>query len=213
MSRRRYDPFLIVLTVALVPLAAVAAASVVFGKEMHILTRDVNSVADVHPLTGALSNLGILAWWTSVSLWLFSAAVHHAARSRTAAWFAFCSGALTAYVAFDDLFEFHERLGPSLGLPERGFYVLLALAAAAYVLGFRTTITRSYGSVFVVAAVLLACSMVIDTLLQRWCWRLDDWGFFIEDSLKWLGIVAWGTYCALRCRSDVLALLRPPGDA
>jgi hypothetical protein len=50
----------------------VAGAGLLIGIDISVLTRDLAAIAGVNPLSGFLSSLGILLWWTSASVWLFA---------------------------------------------------------------------------------------------------------------------------------------------
>lgn len=192
------------LTLALTPLAAVAIATLRFGVAISDVTRDVASIGQLHPLAGILSSLGILLWWTSASLWLFLAAVHRKARSNQAFRFAVASGLLSAYLTFDDLFQFHEALAPRyLGVPEPLAYAALVAVVAAYLFIFRRRLLRSDGAILALAIALLASAMASDLILWRSPWPLGQWARLIEDGLKWSGIVGWCLFCVVRCRAEL----------
>ncbi|MBI2472394.1 MAG: hypothetical protein HYV59_14330 [Planctomycetes bacterium] len=172
------------------------------------MTRDATATVGIHPLTGALSSLGILLWWASASVWLFSAVLHRKFRSHRGFWFAVSSGFLSAYLALDDLFLFHEDLVPTyLGLPEKAMYAVLSLVMAAYLLAFRRLIVQRECLLLLFALSFLACSAFVDVVLEPWILWLEDWRFFIEDGLKWLGIVSWCSFCVVRCRADILSMI------
>lgn len=198
---------------ALLPLALVALLRVVLGIGVQDMTRDVAAIAHIHPLLGALSSVGILLWCSAASIWFFSASIHRKLRDFGAARFCVASGALSAYFAFDDLFQFHEYLAPTyLGLPEPGVYVLLAVVMAAYLWIFRRQWPRADAILLLLALCFLGGSVSIDVLLDRWLWRLDDWKYLIEDGLKWFGILSWLGFCVTRCRGGLLRLLRDGPD-
>ena len=53
---------------ALSVLLAITAASLFLGVSMPNMTRDITAIANVHPLSGVLSNLGILLWCVAATV-------------------------------------------------------------------------------------------------------------------------------------------------
>jgi hypothetical protein len=190
------------LTRALVPSAlllfAVALLSVSRQIPVGMFTRDPTALADMDPLTGVLSNLGVLLWSATAAITLFGAALLKGAQPAQMSRFLFWSGALTLVLTLDDLFQFHEDLAERyLGLKDGTFYLALGLAMIGYLARFRRMILRSgYALVFVFALAFFAFSVAIDSVLDRWLWRLGTWEVFAEDGAKFLGIASWFGYFA-----------------
>lgn len=206
MNRRLYLLFLLTFAPALLLLAVVAGVSLLYGVHIPQMTRDFVELAGIHPLSGALSYIGILLWWTSASIWLFSAAIHWTRQSKKLFGFALFSGLLSAYLTFDDLFCFHEILAPRyLGIPEKLVYVFLAVATAIYLFVFRKLLIQPDGVLLLIALSFLASSVFVDAFLMKRLWNhIGHWCWFIEDGTKWLGIAGWCGFCIARCRKDVL---------
>ena len=106
---------------------------------------------------------------------------------------------------------FHDDLASRIfGLRER--YVMLAYGVllAAYLLRFRKVILRTEWLLLAGALVFFASSIGLDFYDQNNC--LDfvtptescDWIMFVEDSLKFLGIVFWSAWLI---RISYLAIL------
>lgn len=190
------------------PLGAVAAAGLWLDVEVPRLTRDPAVVAEVGPLTGSLSNLGVMLWCASAAIWLFSATLLRARGARADARFALVTGLLTTYLALDDLFLIHEELAPThLGMREGVYVALLVALGLTYVLVFRRRIFQRRAVVLLAALALLATSMLIDALLEPRYWPNGTWTYLVEDGLKWIGIVCWLAFCVAWCRGE---LLTPP---
>ena len=186
------------LTVTYVPstalLVALLIASIYKQIPIGVLTRDPAAVANVHPFTGVLSNLGVLLWCSSAAICLFSGVVLHHTPWTKRCWFLICSALLTLGLLFDDFFLFHEVLAQRyLGLGEKVVYVFLGGVTAAYLLIFRRVILQSEYAVLCLALVFFAISVAIDTLFPRW---LGDWIFLVEDGAKFLGLASWCSYYA-----------------
>ncbi len=193
---------------SLLPLLGIAVARLFFEIRIPNVTRDVAAIAEIHPLSGLLSSMGILLWWTSASVWLFAAVLGRAGPSSTDPGFFVYSGLLSAYLGLDDLFQIHEYLAPTyLNVPERGVYGLFAAATAVYLWRYRRLLQRPDGVLLLCALACLSGSVAVDTVLEPWLWRLKDWLFFVEDGLKWVGICFWTAFCIARCCSELRPLV------
>lgn len=189
---------LVVFVPSVLILAAIAIASILTHEDMSVFTRDVASIADIHPLSGFLSSLGILLWCTAASVCLFAAMAARGFIPREKFRFLVSSSLFSAYLMLDDLFLFHEELARMyLGVKEDVIYVIIALAAAAYFIGFRRVILRSDYGILVLAVALLAASVASDVFLDPLLPHIGHWEYFIEDGAKWLGITSWCSYFVL----------------
>lgn len=203
------------LLITFVPAAAVLLLTAAISLFAHVdpshLTQDVAAIANIPPLSGFLSSLGILAWCVAGSVASFVAFAGRGRLTRREFWFLLSSALLSAYLLFDDLFQFHEVLAPAfLGLSEKVLYALVALAALAYVAAFRKLILQTDLALLVLALVFLGGTLVIDAALQEWLLgRLGPWEYLLEDGAKWLGIAFWCGYC-IHTSSQLLLL---PGRA
>lgn len=161
------------------------------------MTRDVNAIANLHPLAGVLSNLGILLWCVAASIPLFAAAVIRNAAPKNKVWFLFFSALLSGYLLFDDFFMFHEDLAYRyFGIDEIVVYAGIAISALIYFVAFRRTILlQTRFGVLVLALGFLATSVILDVFEV---WLIERIGvgtqFFLEDGAKWLGIASWCSY-------------------
>jgi hypothetical protein len=190
---------------ALLPPVTIAVVSAYSGTAAHLLTRDPTSVAKLNPLTGVLSNLGCLVWGASAAVWLFCATLHRQRNATQKFRFALSSGLLSAYLTFDDLFQFHDVLARDyFGIPENAVYAALVIAVGFYLFVFRGLLLKSDGMLLLFSFALLGWSMSVDAIFERWLLSLGHWLVFLEDAIKWLGIVAWCVFCVVRCRADLL---------
>lgn len=186
---------LITFTPSLFTLLIMAAAIVLFQVSIPTITRDVAAIANIHPLSGVLSNLGILLWCVAASICGFAAIVLRNVDSSDAFWFLLSSSLLSGYLLLDDFFMFHEVLAPRyLGLSEEFVFAALGITVSAYLFVFRWFILKTNFGVLVLALGFLATSAATDVVLGPWLWRLGHWTFFFEDGAKWLGIASWCSY-------------------
>ncbi len=199
-----YTQIVVVLVPAVGVLLAVLAAKVFYGALFSDFSADPAFLAQMHPLTGALSNLGVLLWHTTAVVCLFTAALLRVRGVTELFRFFLCAGLLSGYLAFDDLFMIHEDLVPRyLGVSEKLFIGFLGIAALSFLVRFRQVILRSDFGLLLLALGFLTLSVIFDLLGNR-LYYLGDWQFFSEDAPKWLGIACWcGYYLRLSYRAAI----------
>lgn len=197
-------PKLAIIGLALLPPALVAAGQLVADVPAGFFTRDPTTTLGGHPLTGALSTLGVLGWWSAATAAALTwrVAVHRGAGAATPAFFA-SAALLTAAMAFDDVYLGHDFLLPrELGIPEPWVLIALALGALAFLVAFRGHVRR-YGSAwFWAAGGCFALSLGVDQVQELWG---SPWRIVFEDGAKWMGIVFWAAF-VLRAAWTELAL-------
>ena len=184
--------------VPLAVLLAMAVVHVLTGNSITRMTRDMAVIAKVHPLSGFLSNLGVLLWCASATVCLFACAALHRLGNIPLFRFFLASGLLSAYLLMDDFFMVHEFLGPRyLGLPEKAIIALLGVSVLVYLAIFRAVILGQTPWLFLLLALgFLGTSAFSDVFFYRLLEsRIGyNWAFFIEDGAKWLGIASWCSY-------------------
>lgn len=84
--------FVITFVPSIVILLVAAIVSVLSEMSVSNLTKDVASLAELHPLSGALSTLGILLWCVTASVCLFTATQLRASSDSTRFRFLLSSG-------------------------------------------------------------------------------------------------------------------------
>ena len=195
-SRRRVGPAVLAATFgpALLLLAVTVAASAMMHLPLALFVRDPTATLGGNPLTGVQSHLGVLVWWAAAAVCFFGAAVLRSERhDRSGAGFLLWSGSITAVLALDDLFQFHEDLAVRyLRLDDKAVVLVYGLAVVTYLVRYRRTILRSDYSLLAIGLVLFAGSNVVDVFLSdRWT---SDGRIFLEDGLKLLGVAGWSSY-------------------
>jgi hypothetical protein len=184
-----------IYSLAILMLVAISVASIVFQIPIPLFTRDVTAIANIHPLSGILSNLGIYLWCISAMVSFFAAMVLRDIDQNRYLSFLFSSAFLSTYLMLDDAFLFHEALAPKLlGIDEKAVFIVLGIAVLLYLKFFMQIILKTKYMTLLLAFVFLSLSVVIDSIFEPWLWRLGEWQFLIEDGAKWLGIVSWCIY-------------------
>ena len=187
------------LVVTLVPAFLILATMLVVKLRLQIpfaeMTRDVTAIANINPLSGMLSNLGIILWCATAAVCFFAAANLRRIPGEESFRFLLCAALLSTYLLFDDFFQFHETLAQRfLGLDEKLVYLALGIAAATHLIFFRRVIFRTRFGLLGLALGFLGTSVVMDEVTEALALPLGDWEYFFEDGAKWLGIVCWFSY-------------------
>jgi hypothetical protein len=188
------------------------------GASLNEISRDPLATLEAHPLMGAQSVVGILIWWTAASLALFSWALLRRLGGPTQLGsFLMWGGIITALLALDDQFQFHEDLGKQLfGLRERYAVGALVVVLGLFLLRYRRVIARSEWALLVLAVAFAIGSVAGDFVSQESIAEgLDDPDEnlnYLEDTLKLLAIVSWSAYLIRFAHATVLAAARKGPD-
>ena len=159
------------------------------------LTRDMAAIAKVHPLTGVVSNVGIVLWCAAATVCLFSCHLLRQRGVHRAAGFLWWSGLITVGLLVDDFFMFHEYLAPvHLGLDEKVVLASYVCITAVYLLRHRRLILEADYRLLVAALVLFTGSTLVDLA------DVGGWWNLAEDGCKLLGIASWFGYHAGRAK-------------
>ena len=203
---------LIIFIPSICVLVIAAGASAFGGITMDRLTRDVVAIAGIHPLSGILSNLGILLWCAAASVCAFTAVFIRGKVPGSTFHFLLASALLSGWLLIDDLFLFHEELAQRyLGLSENAIIFALGAFVSAYLVSFRKTILKTNYPLLIIALGFLASSVLVDVVFGRWMWRLGHWTYLVEDGLKWLGISYWCGYLVVASQQSLTESYRMPG--
>ncbi len=186
---------------ALLGLLAFLSLSVSADFSLNEITRDPLATADLHPLTGAQSQVGVLIWWSAASISLAAwATIRRVGGDRRLALFLLCSGLITVWLTLDDFFQFHDALASDwFGLRER--YVILgyALVMGLYFVAFRRVLWHSERGLLLLAFLFAGLSVAGDLVSQQFVEDGAPSGIgetlnYLEDAMKFLAIVSWSAY-------------------
>jgi hypothetical protein len=181
-----------------------------FNLKMRWLIKDTADIAKVNPLTGYLSNMGMLMWCATIAITLFTAILIYRKTSLRKFWFYLSTSLFTFILLMDDLFMFHEELAPQyLGFGEHAVYLFYIVCAIAYVIFFRKEILETHFIGLFIALGFMAVSIGCDYLQNLWLWKLGQWEYFLEEGLKWFGLAWWCSYFAESSFETVTAMLKP----
>lgn len=165
---------------------------------IYYLTLDPIAVGNNPFYTGALSNIGILFWCAATTVcWFCFALLIELKQKKRLQLFFLASGALTAFLLFDDLFVLHSIGFPQyLKIPEESIVFIYLLIVIAYLSIFRRMILSTDNISFVFALIFFGLSVLFDKevfpIPDYW---LDNGNnLLLEDGFKILGIVSWFYY-------------------
>lgn len=164
------------------------------GVPFERLTRDIFAITGYPVYFGILSNLGIIGWAASATLWLLAAwfilrhQPNHSLFPLTVA-----SGAFSLVLLVDDALMLHESFLPEkLGVAEEVVMIGYGVVALIY-LFFRIRLVRDTPYLtWLLAGCLLGGSFMVDFGTIT-----GDIEYLVEDGLKFVGIVFWAAYAAL----------------
>ena len=187
------------LLVLFLPILALLSMVTIAAFTAHVplssLTRDMASIAHIHPLIGVVSNVGILMWCATAVVCLFGFSLLRQQGLQAEARFLLWAGLMTLVLLLDDLFMIHEYIAPvHFHLSEKLVLASYALATGVYLLSHRDLILSANYNLLAAAMGLFTASMLVDIADVGGWWRLG------EDGFKILGIASWFGYHAGRAR-------------
>lgn len=176
------------------------------GVPFGLLSRDPNNLSGAPFYAGALSNLGVLLWWTAATTALYGAALlWRGGGDPKTVGLLLSTGLLSAMLALDDLYMIHEVVAPRYaGIPNPvvvGFYVA---CTGVWALVHRQDILGHLPVVLGLAGIFFAVSIGVDEFATG----LPMW-FIWEDGSKFAGIIGWVTWtCSISYRRVAAVLSR-----
>ena len=185
-----------VIGIPLLLLFLTAGVSILTGTPVGDFTRDPAYLGEMSPLSGFISNLGVLSWCAGAVVCFVGWGV--LARQKIQpklALFYLLAGLFTVLLMLDDLFLLHEEIFPIfLPFDEKiifGGYGLLLISGLYY---FRELILESKYRFLILAMGFFAMSVGIDLIQDEVELLLGNWRILFEDGFKFLGIACWLGY-------------------
>ncbi|WP_174888097.1 hypothetical protein [Marinifilum fragile] len=189
-------------------LMAIAIIGNYFNIPLSKFTRDPIHLLNGHPLTGVISNIGILFWCSTVAICFFSSAVCWMNKKVLNPKFLFYSGLITLMLLLDDLFMFHEIIYPKyFHIPEIIVYLIYLTLIASYLLKFRKDILDTEYVLLLLALSFFALSILMDVFITE-----NELVFLFEDGFKLFGIVSWFLFFVRTCFNQFLEILKSKHD-
>lgn len=144
---------------------------------------------------GMVSQVGILCWTAAFVSAAFGSWVARKGGRTKAATFLKRGAVVTALLLLDDLIGLHSMVQSWTGFGKPVVVFLLVSPCLAWLVIHARDISRTRTQILVAALTGLISSGLVDLTAQTA--KDDTVGLFIEDSPKFLGILAWVTYFVL----------------
>jgi hypothetical protein len=149
-----------------------------------------------HIYYGFFSNLCVLLWCSAASVCFFASMV---LMQRNADWqenlFMVSAGLLTSLLLFDDLFQAHYAIYPTiLGIDEKYVFAFYANFVIIYLSFFRKLIVRNGCSLMLLSLTLFTISIIVDMLQWVPFRGVGVLHLIVEDGAKLIGISTWTAF-------------------
>ena len=164
-----------------------------FDIEFEMFTRDLSSIAGVHPLYGVLSTLGIILWTSAASVCWFTYFMYRKNVGKMQKRYVLVTAILTLWLLMDDAFEIHEFIAPfHLHIPQEIIYGIYIILIIGYMIYFFRSILKTEYFLFFLASLFIGLSVGLDFLVDFFGKEVPTG---VEDGLKFFGVGVWFLYC------------------
>jgi len=181
-------------------LCAVAVIGLKMDVPMYMFMRDPAAILHAHPLTGVVSNLGVLFWSASAAICFFTWSILRQTLADRFPIFFLWAGLLTSLLLLDDFFQFHDAIFPHyFHVPEKLTYLSYVVFTVCLIVAFRKCILRTDYIISLSALCFFALSVGVDVVQDHIEPFLGQWRILFEDGFKFLGIVGWFGYFFRTC--------------
>lgn len=194
--------FILYLPIVLLFLFVGILSRVTTNVSLAFLLRDITATAKLPFFAGFVSQLGLILWSAALGICLFALVLMHRRQGDLSASKRFLvhGTLLTAILALDDIFLFHEEIAPNyLHLDELVVFAVYGIIGIGFVLlNWREILSSEY-ALLLLAFALFATSVALDAvpkevLPARYFWEQLE--LFLEDGFKFAGIATWLMYFA-----------------
>lgn len=169
------------------------------GASLRHLTIDPADVELRPAYIGMLSHFGIMLWAASAAVCFFGANLLRKTSDVGAFRFLLFSGFTCSGLLFDDALLIHDRVMPhTLGIPETIVYIVYLSIMILYLYSFAHKILKTEYFLLFIAGACLGISILMDSIFP-----ITSIETFIEDGMKFTGIVFWFAYFAYTTTSIV----------
>ena len=193
MEKPRFKNILRALSLAALPGLVIyvlaISLSAMAGIKGILVIRDLAQTCDSPLGVGLISNLGYLLWIATAAIALFTAYATPTYNQHKLKDLLLCGGWFSFILCIDDMFLLHDRY-----IGQTFLYVVYAIFAFLIVFKFRDQLLKNGGEIFILAATLLAFSVLTDKF-QRDIADIMPIKYetiqLFEEGVKFLGITTW----------------------
>ena len=179
----------VAITPSLITYALAINLSAMAGIKGILVIRDLAQTCDSALGIGLISNLGYLLWIAPASIALFTAYGTPTNSQHKLKELLLCGGWFSFILCIDDMFLLHDRY-----IGQTFLYVVYAIFAFLIVFRFRDQLIKNGGEIFILAATLLAFSILTDKFQRDIVDILPvkyETTQIFEEGVKFLGISSW----------------------
>ena len=180
---------IVAITPSLITYALAIKLSAMAGIKGILVIRDLAQTCDSALGIGLISNLGYLLWIATASIALFTAYGTPTNSQHKLKELLLCGGWFSFILCIDDMFLLHDRY-----IGQTFLYVVYAIFAFLIVFRFRDQLIKNGGEIFILAATLLAFSILTDKFQRDIVDILPvkyETTQIFEEGVKFLGISSW----------------------
>lgn len=183
------EAIIIAVIPSLIVYALAINVSAMAGIKAILVIRDLAQTCDSALGIGLISNLGYLLWIATAAIALFTAYRTPTNGQHKLKELLTCGGWFSFILCIDDMFLLHDRyIGVTL------LYTAYAIFAFLIAFRFREQLLKNGGEIFILAATLLAFSILTDKLqhdlVDILLVKYETLQIF-EEGVKFLGISSW----------------------
>ena len=193
MEKPRFKNILRALSVAALPGLVIyvlaISLSAMAGIKGILVIRDLAQTCDSPLGVGLISNLGYLLWIATAAIALFTAYATPTYNQHKLKDLLLCGGWFSFILCIDDMFLLHDRY-----IGQTFLYVVYAIFAFLIVFKFRDQLLKNGGEIFILAATLLAFSVLTDKFQRDITDTIPikyETIQLFEEGVKFLGITTW----------------------
>ena len=180
---------IVAITPSLITYALAINLSAMAGIKGILVIRDLAQTCDSALGIGLISNLGYLLWFAPASIALFTAYGTPTNSQHKLKELLLCGGWFSFILCIDDMFLLHDRY-----IGQTFLYIVYAIFAFLIVFRFRDQLIKNGGEIFILAATLLAFSILTDKFQHDIVDILPvtyETTQIFEEGVKFLGISSW----------------------
>lgn len=180
---------IVAITPSLITYALAINLSAMAGIKGILVIRDLAQTCDSALGIGLISNLGYLLWIATSAIALFTAYGTPTNSQHKLKELLLCGGWFSFILCIDDMFLLHDRY-----IGQTFLYVVYAIFAFLIVFRFRDQLIKNGGEIFILAATLLAFSILTDKFQRDIVDILPvkyETTQIFEEGVKFLGISSW----------------------